>query len=521
MIFFLLFACESKFTADIIYEGQFYADAYTTHSALAIREGIVVATDEAALETLAKDQFPQQIEGVIFPGFHDSHTHLLAGSFVMDKCLMVGVSSMNVILDKVETYAQSDPTAPWVVGYGWIFTLTENPSGVALDAIVPNRPAAIFDSSGHAVLVNSKAMAMAGIDANTEVPEGGIIVKDENGNPTGLLQESAIELISPLMLSAFDDSALSENLLLQIEQFKQAGITRISEILAVPGVNIGRPWIFTQLDEAGLLDIRVDYYIPAFRESDLVQIGELSQYSSSKVRFAGVKLWVDGSSGSGQSWSLEASAVDSDFYGAHYLDADGLLPFVKAAEEDGYQLKLHVNGDAAVRAALDAFERYTEQNGPLVQQHVLDHLVLIDDSDYDRISNLGLIASMQPAHALVGAFGEQADHWSDGRFEDTWDLARVIDEGITLALGTDWPVWPTVDLMVNLNTAIESLGPKGIPLETAINAYLSDWDAFPPRGCLHVGCVADFTVFESDPYLTEDLSELEIEYVVLSDGHDK
>ena len=86
----------------------------------------------------------------------------------------------------------------------------------------------------------------------------------------------------------------------------------------------------------------------------------------------------------GQSWSLDASAIDSDFYGAHYLDADALVPFVAAAEADGYQLKLHVNGDAAVRAALDAFERHTAQHGPLTQQHVLDHLVLIEDSDYDR-----------------------------------------------------------------------------------------------------------------------------------------
>ena len=216
---------------------------------------------------------------------------------------------------------------------------------------------------------------------------------------------------------------------------------------------------------------------------------------------------------------MDASAIDSDFYGAHYLDADALVPFVAAAEADGYQLKLHVNGDAAVRAALDAFERHTAQHGPLTQQHVLDHLVLIEDSDYDRISNLGLIASMQPAHALVGAFGEQADHWSDGRFENTWDLARVRQENITMALGTDWPVWPTVDLMVNLSTATESLGAKSIPLEAAMEAYLADWDSSPPRSCLHVGCVADFTVLEADPYSTEALSELSIETVIMSDGH--
>ena len=193
---FVLLACQNQISADVVYEGQFYVDATTTAHTLAIKDGVVVAIDDDALGALPKGQAPQQLDGVIFPGFHDSHTHLLAGSFVMDKCLMVGVSSMNVILDKVDTYAQYDPYGPLVFVYGWIFTLTEYTSGVALDAIVPDRPAAIFDSSGHAVLVNSKAMALAGIDSSTEPPEGGIIVKDEAGNPTGLLQEAAIELIS-------------------------------------------------------------------------------------------------------------------------------------------------------------------------------------------------------------------------------------------------------------------------------------------------------------------------------------
>jgi hypothetical protein len=265
----------------------------------------------------------------------------------------------------------------------------------------------------------------------------------------------------------------------------------------------------------------VDYYVPAFRETDIPNIIELGQYSSPHVQFAGVKLWVDGSSSSGQSWSLDASATNPDFYGAHYLDTEALLPFIEAAERGNYHLKLHVNGDAAVRAALEAFEAYAADHGPLEQPHVLDHLVLIDDADYDRIANLGLIASMQPSHSLVGAFGEQADHWSDGRFEDTWNVARVVEEGIPLALGTDWPVWPTVDLMVNLSTATQGLNDKSITLDKAIEAYLADWSVGEQRGCLDIGCVADFTLFEKNPYESEELSELGIVDVWLGNQHER
>ena len=180
----------------------------------------------------------------------------------------------------------------------WLdFYTDRKPIGVALDAIVPDRPAAIFDSSGHAVLVNSKAMALAGIDSSTEPPEGGIIVKDDAGNPTGLLQEAAIELISPLMLSAFDDSALSENLLSQIEQFKAAGITRISEILAVPGVNTGAlGFIHSSTKRASSTSVSIITSLPS--AWPIWSRSMSSANTSSKVRFAGVKLWVDGSSGS-------------------------------------------------------------------------------------------------------------------------------------------------------------------------------------------------------------------------------
>lgn len=518
MYWFSLLACKSEITAEMVYKGDFYINSNQRAEVIAITDGQVVALDEEATSALEKGTSPIELEGSIFPGFHDAHTHLLAGSFVMDKCLMVGVSSMSVILSKVEDYANSAPSEPWVVGYGWLFTLTEEPNGVAFDAFIPDRPAAVFDSSGHAVLVNSVALELAGIDANTPDPPGGIIVKDESGDPTGLLQESAIELISTLMLDAYDDESLSANLIEKIEDFRIAGITRISEILAVPGVNIGRPWIYTQLDESGDLNLRIEYYLPAFRESDLPEIEALSQYESEHVHFAGVKLWVDGSSGSGQSWSIDPSVTTPEFYGSQYLETEDILPFIKAAEDNGYHLKLHVNGDAAVQAALDAFDIHVNTHGPLTQRHVLDHLVLISDADYLRIYNLGLIASMQPAHALVGAFGEQADHWDDGRFENTWDLGRIHQENIPLALGTDWPVWPTPDLMVNLSTATQSLGEKGVDLQTAIEAYTMDLSGQSAQyGCLEVGCTADMTRFETNPFTSDDLSNIEILDVWLSD----
>ena len=109
----------------------------------------------------------------VMPSFHDSHTHLLAGSFVSDKLLLVGTSSMSSIKSKLADYVETEPELPWIVGYGWIKSTIDNPSGVTLDDVSGDYPVALFDSAGHSLLVNSKAMELAGIDRNTTPPTGG------------------------------------------------------------------------------------------------------------------------------------------------------------------------------------------------------------------------------------------------------------------------------------------------------------------------------------------------------------
>ena len=145
---------------------------------------------------------------------------------------------MSSIKSKLADYVETEPDLPWIVGYGWIKSTIDNPSGVTLDDVSGDYPVALFDSAGHSLLVNSKAMELAGIDRNTTPPTGGIIHTDESGEPTGFLQEGAIELISPLMVSQFTNAQISANLEDQIAIFHAAGITSVSEILAVPGVNL-------------------------------------------------------------------------------------------------------------------------------------------------------------------------------------------------------------------------------------------------------------------------------------------
>ena len=492
-----LIACSSQQTiVDLaLTNGHVYTKNGLQQS-LYIHNGVVVKKPPATVEIIKEINLNGK---TVLPSFHDAHTHLLAGSFVSDKLLLVGAMNMNTIRVKVKNYVDTTPDVPWVVGYGWIKSAMDAPTGIELDEVSGDYPVVLFDSAGHSVLVNSKAMQLAGITADTPTPDGGIIHHDIDGRPTGFLQEAAIELISPLMVSQFSYEQLSSNLLSQISTFQQAGITSVSEILAVPGVNLTFPELYHQYEE---LQFRVAYYVPLFAVADLETVEFYIGDQSEWVHFEGVKLWVDGSSGSGESWSLEESDIEENHYGSQYFDTEELIKVVLHAETNQYNLKMHVNGDAAVRSALEALEHVQQSNGSLNQEYLFEHAVLIDLADYDRIYNLGITVSIQPAHALVGIYGDQADHWQDGRIDRAWDFPALEEADLNLAMGTDWPVWPTVDGLTNWQTATQGLQSRNLKTPTVFDGYTTQGRVTSGLGHvgLSIGQEADFIVLDGDPF---------------------
>lgn len=500
----------------LLYNGHIRIDAERVAERILIHEGKVLAIDEDCAQYEPNEE--QNLNGgVILPGIHDAHTHLLAGSFVMERLLLIGVSSMNNLTQKLETYAAQNQQEPWIIGFGWLYTQLESPSKELLDDIVPDRPIALFDSSGHNLLVNSKTLELAGIDSMTPDPIGGTIVRDENGAPTGLLKESAIEMVSPFMLAAYDDEAFLEHLRERVAEFAQMGISSISEILAVPGVSLARPELYAQLEEQGELPIRVSYYMPLFSIDELDEVILHEGYRTNRLRFAGLKIWVDGSTSSGSSWSLSPSVLDEENYGSHYWTQEELTQVIKKAEENRISIKFHTNGDAAIQAVLNAIEA---QSQSVEQRYILEHVALLDAMDYLRMYELGICASVQSGIASLGRFSDQADAWGEERMDKAWDFQALEEAGITTLLGTDWPVWPTIDPLVNAWTATQGVQ------KSFQSAYT--WDSYTnhvqtclnePIGCLEVGCIADRTWMSSDPYQTptEDWGDIEITQVVLAD----
>ncbi len=476
-----------------------------TTDRLAVAGGVVIATgDDVDARIDASTRSIDLAGGVAYPGFTDAHTHLLAGSFVLDRLLLLGTSSMDSLLGKVEDYSEEAPDEPWVVGYGWMSELIDDPSGVALDAVVSDRPVMLVDNSGHSALVNSVAMERAGIDASTPDPADGEIVRDAHGVPTGWLLEGALSLVSEVALDDYTDEQLGAGLPDSMETFSDGGLTGLAEIVASPGFDLSRPWIYEALETDGELPLRIHVYAPIFDvETGVAAAADLRDtMQGERVRFAGAKIWVDGSMGTSLAWMSEA--LTDGTFGANYFDTDDLTRIVEDAEGLGVPLKLHVNGDAAVAAALDAFEAEAARSGGLTLQHTLDHVVLISETDRARMAELGLVASMQPSHRLASKLGDVVDAWGDDRFEHAYDARALADAGVPLALGTDWPVWPTPDAMIQVWAAAAQLGEaRELSVAEALTAYTAGGAQAVGRsadlGALEPGYLADLVVLDADP----------------------
>lgn len=523
LVLLSLSACQRTEPAELLFvDGTVHVDRTTTATAMAVRGGVVVGLDDAALDLEGKDTTRVSLGGGhVFPGWHDAHVHLLAGNFALQRLMLLGVSSMEAMAGEVADYAAENPDEPWIVGYGWLGETIDDPSGAPIDAVVSDRPVLLISSSGHAAIVNRKALELAGIDASTPDPEDGEIARDpETGEPTGYLLEGAIALVSDVVVAAYDDAAMGEGLADRLEVFSESGLTGVSEILAVPGISLVRPQLYADLEARGELPLRVTWYVPIFDADDVagaVAVRDAHE-DGTLVRFGGGKVWVDGSMGTVEAWTSEPYEGTTDDYGTHYFDEAALVAIVGEAEDVGLSIRFHANGDAAIAAVLDALEAVSAERGGLGQRYTIEHAVLADADDMARMAQLGIPASVQPAHYLPASLGDTADALGE-RFDDAYAFGVLADAGVTLAMGTDWPVWPEQSPLITAMNAVNRDEDDALTAIEALHAYAEGGGAVIARedelGRLDVGYLADFVVLGADPaaVAATELPDVPIEQV--------
>jgi predicted amidohydrolase YtcJ len=374
---------------------------------------------------------------LVLPGFNDSHTHFMSSTARMATSMnLLGVASLAEIQQTLREHAQAFPNVDWLMGFRWGPPHHEDrwPTRHDLDAIESARPVAIFDMDHHTAWVNSVALNVLGYDQNTDDPEGGTIVREDSGSPSGILFEKAFEPLE--RRAALDFEGFSTPVMKEISSLHQIGLTSISDNANLPDYID----FCARMLEEGNFKLRVNHW-PDLDQGleDAIKIRKRFQ-GNEKFFVVGLKLFIDGVLSNRTAWLLDEYSDSPGETGYPVNDVEELTEWVLAADKEGFQVITHAIGDRGVREMLDVYELAARENGKRDSRHRIEHGELIHPDDQVRFAQLGVIPSMTPMHCATSE-PKMYLPIRIGPERETYAYAwrDMIDAGVHLCFGTDHP----------------------------------------------------------------------------------
>lgn len=384
-------------------------------------------------------------DNTVMAGFHDSHTHLIMGGLFKTYVNLADAKSEEEAALMVKEAADKDPDKDgWVRGFSWYHVFWDSrqmPTHASLDKYFPDRPVCLLHAEAHGAWVNSAAMKIIGITRDTPDPKGGKLLRDENGDPTGVLLEAAAGLATKY---AFDFTPEEERTIIRsfMREAKKLGITSINDVQPYYHGNMGSIEVYSQMDKDGELTARVHAAPDLLGDLDKV-VEDRRLYSSDRLRIDHVKQFLDGVITTHTSLMLEEYSDDPGNVGEELFDLDAISKAVPEAHKRELSVKLHSCGDRSARYALDYYENAINKYGKNRCRHAIEHLELVSESDLDRIRDLGVIPSVQPEHlALTQTFAANPypDVLGRERTGRVFPYKSLYKSAGILAIGSDCPV---------------------------------------------------------------------------------
>ncbi len=497
-----------------IYTGEgFEKDHPRVVRAIAIANGKVIAigSDRAILrlagpDTKKIDLDTEHTSTCLFPGFNDAHTHLGSAGQTKLHLDLTGVDSLDEMLARIKAYAQSEPPGHWITGGNWDHTLWAQkvlPTREDLDRVTGDHPTFLDRIDGHIAIANSAALRAAGITGKTTPPEGGAIDLDARGEPTGILRESAQELVYKVIPPPTPEERRKGDLL-AIHDALSHGVTSVQDF---------SDWddflVYEQLEKEGDLHLRISEWI-SFKAplAELLKMREHHDPHDPMLHTGMLKGFMDGSLGS-RTAALKAPYADDPKNSGlpQYTQAQLNAMTVERAKA-GFQIGFHAIGDRATAMALEAF---SQPGVSRTARNRVEHAQVVDPADIPRFKELGVIASMQPNHLLTDM------RWAEARlgaqraaYSYAW--RAFLKAGVPLAFGTDYPVEPITPFR-GLYAAVTRMNEEGsqtyfpqnaVTRGQALAAYTqgSAYAEFEEKqkGILIPGYDADFILVDRDLY---------------------
>jgi predicted amidohydrolase YtcJ len=450
--------------------------------------------------------------GMLVPGFIDSHVHFLDGGSTIASVQLRDAATPAEFTRRIAEFAAAARPGEWITGGTWDHTNWggELPSRDWIDGATPDNPVWVTRLDGHMGVANSRALELAGVDAGTPDVPGGEIVRDEDGEPTGVLKDNAMGLVfhaipgpSDAQYDAYLDAAM--------RYVASNGVTTVHDMFDGTGDSWQGLETYRRARANGTLITRIYSVLPLADWRALAEDIERNGSGDEWLRTGGVKGFMDGSLGSHTAAFLEPytdAPGDSGFLLHSIGDLEG---WMLGADAAGLQLNIHAIGDRAIRELLDIFASVVDANGPRDRRLRMEHAQHIHPDDIGRFAEQGVIASMQPYHAIDDG------RWADavigpGRAATTYAFRSLLDSGAHVAFGSDWYVAPASPLdgiyAAVTRRTLDGANPGGwvpeqkIGVEEALRAYTVEgaYASFEEdrKGMLKPGMLADMVLLDRD-----------------------
>lgn len=470
---------------------------------------IAIGTDSDTKSLIGKKTRVVDADGkLVLPGFNDSHTHFMNGGAGLSSVDLRDAKTPEEFVKRIKNFAAKLPKGRWILNGNWDhenWTPNNLPTKEMIDAVTPDNPVFINRLDGHMALANSLALKLAKFDKNTKDVAGGEIVRDAEGNPTGILKDEAMDYVSKVIPEISFEEKL-EVAEAATNYAASLGVTSVQDVSA--GTDVG---IYQEMMRRGKLKTRIYAVSPLSGWQRWQKTGVQYAFGDAMIRVGGLKGFADGSLGSTTAWFYEPYLDAPNSKGFPLIEMSKMYELANDADKAGLQIMIHAIGIRANDEILKIYERIEKENGAKDRRFRIEHAQHLNPDLIKRFASDKVIASMQPYHAIDD--GRWAfKRLDEKRLKGTYAFRSLLDSGAILAFGTDWDVAP-LNPMFGVYAAVtrrtlDDKNPNGwmpeqkISVEETVRAYTygSAYAEFQEnvKGTLEIGKLADMVILSDD-----------------------